>query len=384
MPQDKTLEIIAFKGTEELSDFIRVPFEVYKDDPNWIPQLTFERKEHFSLRSNPYFAHAQVCFFVAYRGGKPVGRITAQIDNQEETCATIGHFGCLEATDEETLQALLEEAEAWLAQKKIKEVTGPYSLSINDEVGLLVDGFHSPPRLMMNYAPTWYAGATESCGYSKAKDLYAYTFDMSKEIPDRSRKMAAYALDKQNIYERPINMNNLKQELQVIMDIFNDAWADNWGFTPMTKAEIAYMAKNLRPILNPKMARILYVDDKPAGMIVGLPDINEALEGLGGQLLPFGWFKLLWRLKVKGLRGSRVMLMGVRKEYQGTRLGGAMTAALITRLYDIGKQQGFERMELSWILEENEAMRKFINFVGGDYDKTYRVFRKSLGQKKER
>ena len=375
------IEVKCFKGTESLPDFIKVPFRIYQDDPNWVAPLSLERKEHFSPRSNPYFAHAQVRFFIAYRDGAPVGRVTAQIDNQEETCATVGHFGCLEAGGQDVMAALLDKAEAWLAEKEIKEVTGPYSLSINDEIGLLIDGFHSPPRLMMNYAPKWYSDGLEKCGYSKAKDLYAYTFDLANPIPDRSLKIADHALGKDNVKDRPIDIKHLKDELSVIMDIFNDAWADNWGFTPMTKAEIDYMAKNLRPVIDASMARLIYVDDKPAGMIVALPDVNEAMQGLGGSLLPFGWFKFLWRLKVKGVTGSRVVLMGVKKKYQNTRLGGALAAALIAQTHKAAIKKSYKNIELSWILEENTAISKIIEFIGGTHYKTYRIYKKTLGKK---
>lgn len=380
----ENITIKSATGSETLPDFVRVPKLLYKDDPHWIAPLDMERRDHFSSRHNPYFAHARTRFFVAYDAdGTPVGRVTAQIDNQEETYATIGHFGCLEAANKEVMAVLLQAAESWLKERDIQEVTGPYSLSINDEVGLLVSGHNQPAKLMMNYAPAWYADALEELGYEKAKDLYAYEIDVDAPLPPTSKKMAESALKKENVHERPIQMRQLQGELNTVMDIFNDAWSDNWGFTPMTQAEISYMAKNLRPILVPSMARIIEVDGAPAGMIVALPDVNQALRGLGGRLLPFGWLKLFYRLKMKGLTSGRVVLMGVRKKYQNTRLGGALAAALVVRLHEEGVKRGFKHVELSWILEENTAMSKIIEFVGGTHYKTYRIYRKSLTEGKK-
>lgn len=377
--QSRDITVKESRGLNSLPDFIRVPHRVYKDDPNWIAPLDLERREHFSPKSNPYFEHAQVRFFVAYdAANKPVGRISAQIDNLEETGATIGHFGCLEATNIEVMGKLLKAAEDWLRGKDIKEVTGPYSLSINDEVGLLVSGYHSPPKLMMNYAPAWYADALEELGYSKAKDLYAYEFDMATPLPENSERMAKTALKRSNVTERPIRMKNLKAELGIIMDIFNDAWSDNWGFTPMTQAEIKYMARNLRPVIDPHMARIISVDGEPAGMIVGLPDVNEAMAGLKGKLFPLGWLKLLYRLKFKGLKGCRVVLMGIRQKYQGSRLGGTLAMALIARLREIGQSRGYRHVEMSWILEENTPISKIIESLGGKHYKTYRIYKKQI------
>ena len=375
----QSITIKSSKGGDVLNDFIHVPHTIYKDDPHWIAPLTIERREHFSFRHNPFFAHAQVRFFVAYNtSNKPVGRISAQIDNQEETYNTIGHFGCLEAINKHVMAQLLAEAENWLGEKGIKEVTGPYSLSINDEVGLLVSGYNASPKIMMNYAPKWYAEALEALGYSKIKDLHAFELHADTPFPINCQKMAAHILKKENIHERPIALKKFHEELSTVMDIFNDAWSDNWGFTPMTEPEIKYMAKNLRPIIDAEMARIIEVDGTPAGMIVTLPDINQALKGLKGQLLPLGWLKLFYRLKIKKISGGRVVLMGIKKEYQNTRLGGGLAVALVTQLQKIGQQRGYKHVELSWLLEDNIAMRKIIEFVGGKHYKTYRIYKKNL------
>ncbi len=362
-----------------LTDFINVPNYLYQDDENYVQQLTMERKEHLNPKKNPFFDHADCQLFVAYNPeGKPVGRISAQVDHQEEDSKNTGHFGCLEAADETTLRALLIEAEEWLRGQGIKKVTGPYSLSINDEVGLLVEGFDSSARLLMNYAKPWYAKSLEKDGYKKVQDLFAYNLEVANPFPANAKRMAKYAMRNPKVQERAIDVKNLDQELKLVMDIFNDAWSNNWGFTPMTAEEISYMAKNLKPLIDPDLARIISVDGKSAGMIIALPDVNEAIKDLKGSLFPFGWLKLLWRLKVRGTKGGRVVLMGIRKEHQGTTLGGALAAALVVHIHEIGQKKSFEQVELSWILEDNKPMSKIIEFVGGTLNKKYRIYEKGI------
>lgn len=368
------------ESKKDLAEFVLLPHKLYQGDNNYVPQLNLERKTHFSKKHNPYFDHAEVELFIAYdKAGNPIGRISAQIDREETGHETLGHFGVLEADTPETMRLLLTEAEEWLAAKGITQITGPYSLSTNDEVGLLVDGYTTPPRLMMNYAKPWYKDVLEQAGYTKIKDLYAYNLDVTQPFPKSAERITRAAQGKDNVVERKINMKNLDADLHTIIDIFNDAWSNNWGFTPMTPAEIAYTVKNMKPIIDPDLARIVEVDGKPAGMIVALPDVNEGIKDLGGKLLPFGWAKLLTRLKCNKLKGARVVLMGIRKEHQSTPLGGALAVSMMTNLHKIGTQKGIQGVELSWILENNTAMIRLIEMIGGTHYKTYRVYEKKLG-----
>ncbi|MBA43404.1 MAG: hypothetical protein CMF62_05270 [Magnetococcales bacterium] len=374
------IRIESIQTPKQLNDFVHLPHKLYKGDENYIPQLDMERRTHFSKKHNPFFDHADAELFVAYDvTGKAVGRISAQIDKEETEHKTTGHFGAIEADTPETMRLLLTEAEEWLRSKGIKHVTGPYSLSINDEVGLLVDGYTAAPRLMMNYAKPWYQNVLEDAGYVKAKDLYAYNLDVTGDFPKTADRMSRAADKKEGLVERKINMKNLSEDLHTIIDIFNDAWANNWGFTPMTAAEIAYMVKNLRPIIDADLARIVELDGHPIAMIVALPDVNEAMHDLGGKLLPFGWLKLLTRLKANRLKGARVVLMGVRQEYQSTPLGGAIAISMMRNAYKIGVKKGIEHVELSWILENNTPMIRLIEMIGGTHYKTYRVYAKDLG-----
>lgn len=373
------LEIRPVAGCKALNQFIKVPHHLYKDDPNYVAQLNFERKVHFSCK-NPFFKHAEHQFFVAYDNEQPVGRIAAVINElaQSEDKPKEGHFGCVEAKDEATMQALLAKAEEWLKERGISRVLGPFSLSINDEAGLLVKGFDGPPMMLMNYAPEWYKPAIEAAGYGVAKTLIAYYFNMKKDMAEAAIKMAKSAEKKETVVERSFDIKNLKAELVMVMNIFNDAWKKNWGFIPMTEDEIGYMAHNMKPILNPNYARIIEVEGKPAAMIIGLPNINEAIYGLNGKLFPFGWAKLLWRLKVKKLKSARVVLMGIDSNLQRGFLGGSLAMLLMKRIHEEGRKGNVQDVELSWILEDNTPMRRMIEMVGCEEYRHYQIFEKSL------
>jgi len=373
------VEVRTVDGRRDLADFIGVPERLYAEDPNWIAPLKFERAAHFGPR-NPYFDHAEVRFFVAYRAGAPVGRVSAQIDRlaQSESRAATGHFGFLEGADRDVLWQMLSAAEDWLRSRDVGRVEGPYSLSINDETGLLIDGQASPPRFLMNYAPPWYGLALEAFGYEKSKDLLAYRLEVGRSMPEPARRLAEQAARSPDVTIRPLDRKRFRRELATIVDIYNDAWSDNWGFVAMTEGEIEYMAASLKPLIRPELVQIAEVDGEAVGMIVALPDLNEALTGLNGRLLPLGWAKLLWRLKVRRPAGARVVLMGVRRAHRGTMLGSALAAAMTARLHEQGSRLGVREVELSWVLEDNGPMHRLIEAVGGTPYKRYRVYTKTL------
>lgn len=364
---------------QEFKDFVRVPNVLHANDTQFIAQLGFEREEHLS-EENPYFQHANHQYFIAYDNSQPIGRISAQIDRltQKERSPTIGHFGLIEADNTQTLKCLLSIAENWLKDQGAEIAQGPYSLSINDEAGLLVKGFDTAPYMMMNHAPKWYSQTLEEAGYKKAKDLIAYHMKLDTDIPGSFAYMARQAENDPAISERAINMKNFDAELTTILEIFNDAWANNWGFVPMTNEEVAYTAQNMKLLIKPSMVHIAFIDDKPVAMIVALPNLNEALTGLKGKLMPFGWAKLLWRLKLRGLKTARVLLIGVRKEYQSTPIAGALSALLMRNIYNAARSENMTELEMSWILEDNEPMKRLIQAIGGDPYKHYRIYEKTL------
>ena len=372
------VKIVKVEGRRELNDFIGLLWPLYQDDPMWIPPLILERRAQLAPK-NPYFEHAAYSSWIAYRNGKPTGRISAQIDqlhldrHQDGT----GFFGMLEAEDNpETFQLLMEKAETWLRQKGMRRVAGPYNLSINQELGLLVDGFNTPPVMMMGHARPYYAGHIEANGYRKEKDLLAYIIDSDFEHPRAMQAIMARA--KGRIQIRSLQKARFKQELKIIRDIFNDAWSRNWGFIPWTNAEFDHLAKDLKMLVEEDLVHIAEAEGEPAAFIVALPNINEAIRDLNGRLLPFGWLKLLWRLKVKYPQTGRVPLMGVRCQYHDSMLGAALAFGVIAALQPGLIRHGLQKMELSWILEDNMGMRNILEAITGRVYKTYRIYGKEL------
>jgi hypothetical protein len=285
----------------------------------------------------------------------------------------------LEAEDRaETFQALLATAETWLRGQGMRRVAGPFSLSINEESGLLVDGFEHPPSLMMGHARPYYAGHLEALGYGKIKDLICYHYDAKQELPAGIAALVRKTVKSSNLTIRQIDMSRFERDLATIMDIFNDAWSGNWGFVPMSPAEVRHLAKELKLIVRPQSVAIAELEGRPVAMAVGLPNVNEAIADLNGRLLPFGWAKLLWRLKVKTPKTARMPLMGVRRAYHSSRLGATLAISVIENIRQAQKKVGIESGELSWILEDNLPMRRMIEQFGCVAYKTYRVYAREL------
>jgi hypothetical protein len=380
-PQENNLsrlQIVKVEGRRALNEFIGLPWSLYQNDPMWVPPLILERRSQLAP-NNPYFEHATYNSWIAYRGGKPVGRISAQIDqlHLDRYQDATGFFGMLEAENNSaTFQMLMETTENWLRQKGMRRVAGPYNLSINQEVGLLVDGFDTPPVMMMGHALPYYAERIEENGYRKEKDLLAYMVDADFAHPRAMQAITARA--KNRVQMRSLRKSNFNQELAIIRDIFNDAWSQNWGFIPWTNTEFEHLGKDLKMLVGEDLAYIAEVDGEPAAFIVGLPNINEVIRDLNGRLLPFGWLKLLWRLKIKYPATGRVPLMGVRRQYHDSMLGAALAFSVIAALQPALIKHGMQKMELSWILENNMGMRNILEAISGRVYKTYRIYSKEL------
>jgi len=372
------LRVTPVEDRRDLRRFLGVPHTIYRDDPAWIPPLLLERREHLSRR-NPYFEHADWRAWIAWRGTRPVGRITAQIDrlHLERHRDATGFFGMIEAEDRaETFRALTDAAETWLAAQGMRRVRGPFSLSINDESGLLVAGFDTPPMVMMGHARPYYGPHLETGGYRKAMDLLAYRLTAEAQPPPALRALAE-RLDAR-VRVRPLRRRDFHREVAILRDIFNDAWSENWGFIPFTEAEFEELGRNLRMLLDDDFIQIAEVDGEPAAMAVALPNLNEAAHDLRGRLFPLGWLKLLWRLKVRFPSSGRVPLLGVRKRYQNTLLGPALAYMVIDALSGPVRRRGIRMMELSWILETNKRMRAILEDMGAEAYKRYRVYEKTL------
>ena len=372
------LEVNPVINRHEQRLFIRLPWSIYSDDPAWVPPLLLERKEHLSPH-NPYFEHAQYQSWIAYRDGTPVGRISAQIDQlhlnryQEKE----GFFGMIEAEDNaETFAALFQTAESWLRDHGMRRAMGPYNLSINQEAGLLVDGFDTPPCLMMGHARPYYRTRIEENGYQKAKDLLAYIIDA--DFDHAAALQAIVKRAKKQVKVRTLQKSNYYEDMKIIVDIFNDAWSENWGFLPFTETEFKQLAKDFKIVLDFELVKIAEVDGIPAAFMVVAPNINEVIRDLNGRLLPFGWLKLLWRLKVRYPQTARIPFMGVRKQYHGSLLGAALAFMVIIAGQPYAIKRGLKKVELSWILEDNKGMRDIIESIGGIIYKTYRIYKKDL------
>jgi len=382
MPPNSTpepLAILAVEGRAALDRFIEVPCRIFESDPAWIQPLIVERRLHLSPGSNPYFQHARWQAWIAMRGGRAVGRISAQIDalHLERYADATGFFGMLDAEDSaETFAALLGTAEGWLCAQGMRRARGPFNLSINEEMGVLVEGFATPPVFMMGHARPYYAGHVERLGYRKAVDTLAYMISSAFEAsPVMQRLVAASA---HRVRVRPLDRKRFDDEISLLRDIFNDAWADNWGFLPFTTAEFHALGRNLRFLVDSELIQIAEVDGQAAAFMVVIPNINEAIRDLRGRLLPTGWAKLLWRLKVRYPSTARVPLMGVRRRFQRTRIGPALAFLVIAACRTRTQQLGVKEVELSWILEDNAGMRSIIESIGGRPYKRYRVYEREL------
>lgn len=361
--------------------FLRVPFAIYANDKNWVAPLFFERLEHLHEKKNPFFQHAETQLFVAEQNGKAVGRISAQIDrlHLERYNDACGQFGFLEAQDDPAIfKALFDAAESWLRLRDIKKVQGPFSFSINDESGLLVDGFDTPPKMMMGHAAEYYGKHVETNGFKKAKDLLAYLRDLKLPVPEIFEKISERAIQSGDLKVRPMKKSDMKNEIKIIMSIFNDAWGNNWNYVPFTEAELNMLATNLKLLVHNESVQIASYRGEDAAFIVAMPNLNEWFAGLNGKLLPHGLPRLIGKLITKKARTFRIPLMGVRKKFQDGMLGGVLAASVTKAVFDFHVPRGAEEVELSWILEDNHGMRHFIEAYGGKVYKTYRVYEKSL------
>ncbi len=377
---ESPVEIAPVETNADMDAFIRLPYRLHADDKTWIPPLLMERRDALSAKTNPYLRRATTRFWLARRNGKVVGRISAQIDPlvAKTRSPEEGHFGLIAAQDDpDVFAALTKTAEKWLSAQGAKTVYGPFNLSINEETGLLVEGRDTAPMMMMGHDYAYVSERLEELGYTKVRDVFAYLVDAKKPLSRMLTALKDRALP-DNTLVRPIRMKSYQDEVRLLVDIFNDAWSDNWGFVPFEADEVEHMAKQLKPLINPKLVWFVEIDNEPAAFIVCLPNVNEAISDLQGKLLPLGWAKLLWRLKVTGLKSARVPLMGVRKKYLTSLQGPMIVGSLMNRVINEIIRLGIDKVEMSWVLEDNIPMRRLAEKMGGEEYKTYRIFQKSL------
>ncbi len=377
---ENSVTIRQITNTKGLKDFVNVTRTVYADDPHWIQPLMMERMDALRSDKNPYFEHADVAMWVAERSGQLVGRISAQVDSlaQEKWGPNLGHFGFFEAASQEVATALLETAETWLRDRGMTRMQGPWSLSSAEEVGTLVDGFDTPPCVMMPHGRPQYDSWLNRHGLNKAKDMFAYSLDLTIPMPDRAMRIVKMAQKNKRVTMRPIDMKRFDAEVEVVLDIYNEAWSENWGYVPFTEAEVAHGAKSLKPVVKPYRTYICEYDGEPVAFMLTIPDVNHKMRDLDGKLLPFGWAKLAYRMLNGKEDRCRVPLMGVRKKFQRGPLGAAMSMWMIDVSRQHVEKRGAYWGELGWILEDNDGMRSILEEIGCKVYKTYRVYEKTL------
>jgi hypothetical protein len=361
--------------------FVDFAWDVYKDDPAWVPPLKDEVHGLITPGKNPWFEHAKAQLWLAERGGKVVGRISAQVDELvlEHIGKGIGQWGMFEALDSEAAAALIATAEDWLRGEGMTSALGPISLSIWDEPGLEIEGFAQPPTVMMGHHRPEYQGWIEAAGYGKAKDLITYELDITGWDDPLINRLIAAGERNPKIRIRMVDKSKFAEEARLILNLLNDAWSNNWGYVPLTEAEIAYAGKKLKPIIFNELVRIAEYDGEPVAFMLTLPDINELTADLNGELFPFNWIKLLWRLRKPRTRRLRVPLMGVARKLHNTRLASQLAFMMIefTRR-DGTKKYGATHGEFGWILEDNKGMLSIAQLPGAAVNHRYRIYEKAL------
>jgi hypothetical protein len=375
---------ITLRAVEDAADrkaFVDLAYALNRDDPNWVPPLKTEVHGLIDPRTNPWFEHAEARLFLAERDGEPVGRISAQVDTlvQQHMGQGTGQWGMLEAADEEVARALLHRAESWLRGRDMMRAIGPFSLSIWDEPGLLVKGHDHPPTVMMGHNNAAYQGWTEGHGYTGIHDLFTYEVDLTVPFPPILDRIVRSGEKNPRIRIRKVDKGKFDEEARLLLGILNDAWSGNWGYIPLTESEIAYAGRKLKPIVFEDLIRVAEVDGEPVAFMMTLPDLNEFTRDLGGRLFPFGWAKLLWRLRSPRSRTMRVPLMGVAKRLHATRLASQLAFMLVEFIRrDAVARYGTERGEFGWILESNGPMNSMAEAIGGRINKVYRIYQKPL------
>ena len=375
-------------GKRDRKAFVDLPFRLYKDDPNWVPPLKGEALGLITPEKNGWYSHAKAQLFLAERDGRVVGRISAHIDTlalgmpaAQGFGPGVGQWGLMEAEDEGVFTALLARAEDWLRGQGMTRALGPISQSIWEEPGLLVRGFDHPPTIMMGHAKPEYQGWIERAGYTVAKRLQTYELDITKPFPPIVQRIIASGEKNPRIRIREVDKRRFDEEAATILGILNDAWSDNWGFVPLTPPEIKDVGVKLKPIVFNDLIRIAELDGKPVAFMITLPDLNEPVKPLNGNLLPFGWAKLLLWLRAPKVRTMRVPLMGVVKELQSSRMASQLAFMMIEYIRRASvANYGASRGEIGWILDDNHGMNSIAAAIDSHVNKVYDVYGRNLIQ----
>jgi hypothetical protein len=351
------------------------PRRVYKNDPNWVPPLNVDFKAKLDKKKNPFFEHADRELFLAWRDGRPAGRVAAIIDDNHNSHhdEKVVFFGQYESfNDPETARALLEAAASWGRERGMTTLRGPVNLSLNDECAFLLEGYDSPPMVMMPYNPPYYHDLMAACGLVKAKDLLAFRMFRDHEIHVQVQAIVDKLRKETGVRARNFDIKKWREESERVKYIYNHAWERNWGFVPWTEHEMDHMIQGLRPLADPRLIIILEDQGRPIGLGFGFPNYNEVLSHMNGRMTPLSILKFLWYKR--RIKGVRFLVFGIIKEY---RLSGA-SYLLFSRLEQGIVEGGYQWAETSWQLEDNEAVNKFVASIGGRVYKKYRIYEKQL------
>jgi hypothetical protein len=365
------VRIVPVETPAQRRAFMDLPYRLFADDANWVPPLKLQMAEQFDEKRHAFLRHARYRLFLAERDGQVVGRISAHYEEPSQNgTGSFGWFDC--ADDPEAAKALVKAARGWLKEQGKSRMQGPYSWNMHEPIGVLIEGFDSPNFLLMNHNPAYYDKLLAGAGLKKRKDLLAFRFEV-RNAPEHVLAEHAEAERNPRLKIRHVDLKRFEEELGVVIQIYNTAWKDNWGFSPITPAELRATAKGLKPIVDPEFVLIAEVDGIPAGMAVAVPNVNEAIRDLRGRLAPFGWLRLLWRLKVRRPKTARLLLVGILPEHRG-EMSRAILMGLYGRLITVAKRKGYEWGELSWTLEDNDAINRSILRTGSERYKTYRIY----------
>ena len=373
----RPVDVRPVRSRADLMRFIRLPWRIYRTSPQWVPPLIFERKQFLSRKKNPFFTHGEAELFIAWRGRTPVGRISAQVDrdfndHHDHDWGIFGFFECDD--DHDAARGLVNAAETWLRERGRGKVVGPFDFTMNDEAGVLIDGFEKKPMVKQPWQHPYYQDLLEGAGFKKAIDLYMWELQVDKRssVAPMIWKVAEVAEKEHGITLRHMRKRDLKREVHHFVDVYNVAWAENWGFTPMRVEEFEHTAKEMKPLLSEDWLMICEKDGEVIATALTVPDFNQAFERANGRLLPFGGIKLL--AKLPRIDQVRVGFLGVKPEYQHT----GVAALLYREHFDMAEKTPQVGGEMGWILEDNDPMNRAMEGMGGKIAKRYRVYEKDL------
>jgi hypothetical protein len=379
-PPATSVAVTPVESKSDLREFIHLPWRLYKGNPNWVAPLFMFENERFDPKRNAFYRHADVQLFLARRNGRVVGRISAQVDREHIRYwnEQAGFFGFFESeNDPEIAKALLRAAEDWLRERGMERIRGPLSFSTNGECGFLILGFDQPQMPLMPYTLPYYPQLTEAAGYARVKDLLAWRWE-SLPVPEGpGKRMVEELRARPDVKVRRARIQDFRKEYETILKLYNDAWSENWGFVPATKAEADEIAKSLRMIVDPAIVPIVEVNGVAAAMALAVPNYNWAQQPLNGSLFPFGWLRLLWRLKVRRPKNGRLLLLGVGKDFRHRQYAG-LAYLLCDEIYRGAVERGYKWAEFGWTLEDNGLINSLIKKIGAVHYKTYRIFEKVL------